>query len=240
MIGSLFEDLQPIPNNEDEDSQNAENLSYDADSDDYLLTALPVVQKIVRRKTVFSWQSEASDLVQGIALRLLNWRDRNPEKSEKMSPDEWQSFAAKTAYNEINRHYSDNSKINVVPLDSAYECAEETVAGQSETEVCSIVCEVWQGTCNLSLRQRRALIFGSQELVVYFLKIGITDEELAENLSLTMDEWESIKEKLPLMDIQIAEILKEKGNQKSVKAIANSIKKARHEARARLQKLLSE
>jgi len=221
MIGSLFEDLQPIPNNEDKDSGLTEDFSYDADSDDYLLTALPVVQKIVRRKTVFSWQSEASDLVQGIALRLLSWRDRNQEKSEKMSPDEWQSFAAKTAYNEINRHYSDNSKKNVVPLDLAQECVEEIIQGQSETEVCSLVCEVWQGTCNLSLRQRRALLFGSQELVVYFLKIGITDEELAIGLSLTMDEWVSVKEKLPLMDIQIAKILKEKGNQKSVEVIAN-------------------
>ena len=131
MIGSLFENLQPIPKNGDKNSELTEDLSYDADSDDYLLTALPVVQKIVCRKTVFSWQSEASDLVQGIALRLLNWRNRNQEKSEKMSPDEWQSFAAKTAYNEINRHYSDNSKIKVVPLDSAQECAEEIVEGQS-------------------------------------------------------------------------------------------------------------
>lgn len=237
MIGSLFENLQPIPKTEDKNSELTEDLSYDGDSDDYLLTTLPVVQKIVRRKTVFSWQSEASDLVQGIALRLLNWRDRNRKKSEKMSPDEWQSFAAKTAYNEINRHYSNNSKIKVVPLDSAQECAEEIVEGQSEAEVCSLVCEVWQEICNLSLRQRRALLFGSQELIVYFLKIGITDVEIAENLSLTIDEWARVKENLPLLDIQIAKIIKEKGNQKSVEAIANSIKKARHEARAKMRRV---
>ena len=237
MIGSLFKDLQPISKKEDKDSQTGENLSSRSNSDDYLLSALPVVQKIVRRKTVFSWQSEASDLVQGIALRLLNWRNKHPEKSEKMSPEEWQSFAAKTAYNEINRHYSDNSKINTLPLDSAQECAEQFVEGQSEAEVRSLVCEVWQETCNLSLRQRRALLFGSQELVVYFLKIGITDEEIAENLSLTIDEWERVKENLPLLDIQIAKIIKEKGNQKSVEAIANSIKKARHEARAKMRRV---
>jgi len=237
MIGSLFEDLSPIPNDEDKDSAVTEDLSYGVDSDDYLLTALPVVQKIVRRKTVFFWQSEASDLVQGIALRLLKWRNKYQEKSEKMSSDEWQSFAAKTAYNEINRHYSDNSKINVVSLDSAQECAEEIVEGQSETEVCSLVCEVWQETCNLSLRQRRALLFGSQELVVYFLKIGIADEKIAENLSLSIDEWVRVKENLPLLDIQIAKIIKEKGNQKSVEAIAKSMKKARHEARAKMRRV---
>ena len=46
MIGSLFENLQPIPKTEDKNSELTEDLSYDADSDDYLLTALPVVQKI--------------------------------------------------------------------------------------------------------------------------------------------------------------------------------------------------
>lgn len=236
MIGSLFENLQPIPKTEDENSELTENLSYDADSDDYLLTALPVVQKIVRRKTVFSRQSEAPDLVQGIALRLLKWRNKHQEKSEEMSKEEWQSFAAKTAYNEINRHYSDNSKIHIVPLDSAQECAEEVVKGQSETEVFLRILEVWQEICNLSVRQRRALLFGSQELVVYFLKVGISDEEMAENLSLTIDEWVRVKESLPLLDLQIAKIIKEKGNQKSVEAIAGSIKKARHEARLKLRR----
>ncbi len=238
MIGSLFENLQPIPETEDIDSPNAEDLSYRSDSDDYLLTALPVVQKIVRRQTVFSWQSEASDLVQGIALRLLNWRERNQEKSEKMSKDEWQSFAAKTAYNEINRHFADNA-LNDISLETIQEAAAaEYIEGQSEVEVFSLTLEVWQKICNNSLRQRQALLFGSQELIVYFLKMGITDEELAANLSLTMDEWERAKEKLPLMDIQIAKILKEKGNQKSVEAIANSIKKARHEARAKMRRAL--
>ena len=88
MIGSLLEDLSTTPNYEDKDSALTEDLSDGVDSDDYLLTALLVVQKIVRRKTVFSWQSEAADLVQGIALRLLKWRDKHQEKSEEMSPDE--------------------------------------------------------------------------------------------------------------------------------------------------------
>lgn len=175
--------------------------------------------------------------MQSIALRLIKWRDKYREKSEEMSPSEWQSFTAKTAYNEINRHYSDNSKINVVPIDSVDADTEETVEGQSETEVRSLVSEVWQETCNLSVRQRRALLFSSQELVVYFLKIGITDEELAAILSLTIDEWMRVKETLPLLDIQIAKIIKEKGNQKSVEAIAKSIKKARHEARAKMRRV---
>ena len=235
MIGSLFEDLSPIPN--DKDSELTEDLSHEVDSsDDYLLAAIPVVQKIVRHKTVFSWQSEASDLVQAVALRLLKWRNKHQEKSDAMSKDDWQSFAAKTAYNEINRHYSDNSKINIVPLDAALECAEEVIAGQQDAEAFWRVLEVWQEICSLSLRQRRALLFGSHELVVYFLTVGISDAEIAENLSLTMDEWAHVKANLPLPDIQIAKILREKGNQKSTRAIAKSIKKARHEARSKMRR----
>ncbi len=237
MIGSLFENLQPIPKTEDIDSQNAEDLSYDADSDDYLLAAIPVVQKIVRRKTVFSWQSEASDLVQAVALRLLNWRKKHQEKSEEMSKDEWQSFAAKTAYNEINRHFADNS-LNDVSLDSVQEAATvEYLEGQSEVEVCSLTLEVWQKICSLSLRQRQALLFGSQELVIYLLKIGITDEELAEKLNLTMEEWAEIKNRLPLKNLQIAQILKELGNENTIEAIAKSMKKARHEARVKVRRV---
>lgn len=236
MIGSLFDDLQPIPEKEDQDSVAAEDLSFDADSDDSLLAAIPVVQKIVRRKTFSSWQSEASDLVQGIVLRLLNWRNKYQAQSAEMTMDEWQSFAAKTAYNEINRHYKHQSLTNV-PLDSVQEAvAEGSLEGESEAEVRSLAAQVWQKICSLSLRQRQALLFGSQELVVYFLTIGITDEELAEKLNLTAEEWADAKNRLPLKDIQIAELLKQTGNENSIEAIAKSMKKARHEARAKVRR----
>lgn len=238
MIGSLFKDLPPTQNDETTDSELTEDVSYQTDSDDFLLTALPVVQKIVRRKTVSSWQSEASDLVQGVVLRLLNWRNKYQEQSETMSPDEWQSFAAKTAYNEIKRHYKHNS-LTDVSLDSVQEtAADEVLEGQSETEFCSLAYEVWQKICSLSLRQRQALLFGSQELVVYFLQVGITDEQMAENLNLTVEEWARVKEKLPLKNIQIAQILKQiGGNENSIESIAKSIKKARHEARAKVRRV---
>jgi hypothetical protein len=236
MIGSLFKELPPIP--ETEVPELAEDFSFETASDDSLIATLPVVQKIVSRKTIFSWHLEASDLVQRIVLRLLSWHKKNQVKSEEMSSDEWQSFAARTAYNEINRHYKSNPSLIELPLDSVAEVVTSNkLEGQSDAEIFSLAEQVWQETCNLSLRQRRALLFGSQELVVYFLKIGITDEELAISLSLTIDEWVSVKDRLPLMDIQIAKVLKEKGNQKSLEAIVNSIKKARHEARLKVRRV---
>jgi DNA-directed RNA polymerase specialized sigma24 family protein len=90
-----------------------------------------VVQKIVRRKIAFSDGSESSDMVQGIALRLWKWRDKFREKSEEMSPEEWQSFAARTAYNEINRYFSSKNK-KLVSLDEASEVAvSDSIAGET-------------------------------------------------------------------------------------------------------------
>ena len=236
MIGSLFKELSPV--SKSKVPELAEELSFERVSDESLIASLPVVQKIVSRKAKLSWHSETSDIVQGIVLRLLKWRKKHLSKSEEMSSEEWQSFAARTAYNEINRHYKKNPSSIELPLDSMGEIVtSDKLEGQSEAEIFSLAEQVWQETCNLSLRRRRALLFGSQELVVYFLKIGITDEDLAGKLSLTPAEWESVKDRLPLMDIQIAKVLKEKGHQKSIEAIANSIKKARHEARLKVRRV---
>ena len=114
--------------------------------------------------------------------------------------------------------------------------AQDSLEGQSEAEVCSLAMNVWQKMCSLSLRQRQALLFGSQELIIYLLQCGITDEKLAASLNLTMEEWAVIKDKLPFKDIQIAELLRESGNQNSIESIAKSMKKARHEARAKVRR----
>lgn len=238
MIGSLFKELSPISNDETEVSELTEELSFQTDSDDSLLASLPVVQKIVRRKITLPWHSEASDLVQGITLRLLKWRDKYREKSAEMSPDEWQSFAAQTTYNEINRHFAKNRRTTVVPIETVEEIASpEVIEGTSEAEVSSLARIVWQEICSLSLRQRRALLLGSQEIVINFLTCGITDQEFAETLNLSMEEWAKAKENLPLKNFQIAELIKKEGNEKSIESIINSIKKARHEARGKVRRL---
>lgn len=237
MIGSLFKELPPIPETETEVSSIPEDLSYLTDSDDSLVASLPLVQKIVQRRIVLSWASEAADLVQGIALRLLKWRNKYQDKSKQMSPDEWQDFAARTAYNEINRHYKNNSLINV-PLEAVQETASIFfLEGQSEAEVCSLSLEVWQKICSLTLRQRQALLLGSDDLVLYLLQCGITDEELAENLNLRIEEWSVVKDRLPLKSFQIAELLKESGNRNNFESSVRSTIKARHEARLKVRRV---
>lgn len=238
MIGSLFKELPPLPNDETEGKQTSEDLSYCADSDDSLLASLPVVQKIIRRKITLPWASDASDLAQGIVLRLLKWRDKYHKKSAEMSPDEWQSLAAQTTYNEINRHFAKNRTTKVVPIEAVEEIASpEIIEGTSNAEVFSLTRHVWQEICSLSLRQRRALLLANQDTVINFLTCGITDAEFAEILNFSMEEWENIKENLPLKNFQIAELIKKEGSKKSIESIINSIKKARHEARAKVRRL---
>ena len=237
MIGSLFKELPPIPETETEVSLISEDLLYLTDSDDSLVASLPLVQKIVRRRIVLSWASEAADLVQGIALRLLKWRNKYQDKSKQMSHDEWQDFVARTAYNEINRHYKNNSLIKV-PLEAIQETASTFfLEGQSEAEVCSLSLEVWQKIRSLTLRQRQALLLGSDDLVLYLLQCGITDDELAENLNLTIEEWSVVKDRLPLKSFQIAELLKEAGNRYGFESIVRSTIKARHEARLKVRRV---
>lgn len=221
----------------DEDSQpDFEDSSHKKNSEDSFLAALPVVRKIVRRRFVSLRQAEASDLEQGIVLRLLKWREKYPDISEGMSPGEWESFAARAAYNETNRHLSKNGKAGAyLPLDAASEVESPArIVGESDAELQSLASFVWQGICRMTLRQRRALLLQNRKLVLNFLKGGIRDEELARSLEISENEWLEVKIKIPLKDAAIACF---GGEQSNLEPAIKSIKKARHEARGKLRKL---
>lgn len=239
MIESLIEELS---SRQTEKSGERDEFSESPDqkhSENAFLAALPVVQKIVRSKTLFSLHSDTSDLVQSIALRLWKWREKYSEKSSEMSSDDWKSLAARTAFNEVNRHFSNKKFASNVPLEEASSVAtSEFVEGNTNIEFYLLAREVWQEICRLSLRQRRALLLSSQELIYYLLKSGVTDEEMKEMLEITSGVWEDIKLEIPLPDARIAEVLQEMGNTKNPESLRSSIKKARHEARYKLQELM--
>src|SRR5215204_5157652 len=106
MIGSLLNDLQPDRREEPESTEANGKQSREADSDENLLSSLDVVQRIVRRRGLFSLPADAADVMQDVALRILKWSDKCRQKSGKMSKKEWRKFAARIAFNEINRHFS--------------------------------------------------------------------------------------------------------------------------------------
>ena len=210
-------------------------------SDENFLSALPTIRKIVWRRLFSSKTDGAPDAVQKIILQLLIWRKNNPDKIEGMNPDEWQSFASKTAYHAVNKPLPNNERFSA-PLEEADEIpGESAVAGNTAAELASLLSVFWQGICGLSLRQRRSLLLGSESLLVLLKYNGVSNEKLSEILELGENELSEIIAKLPLKDLQIAQLIvdREDGNQ-NVHFLTRSIKKARHEARAKLKKLLSE
>lgn len=241
MIERFWDVLGRFSTSENRPPDSTEEPSHQKNSENAFLAALPVVRKIVRRRFVSLRQAEALDLEQGIILRLLNWREKYPEKSEEMSEGDWEAFAARAAYNETNRHFSKSAKADAadLPLDAASEIESSLfLAGDSKAEFRSLASFVWQETCQLSLRQRRALLLRSRKFVVYLLTAGITDEELAQSLELATDEWLEVKSRLPLSDAESARFTGGSSSDESRKSefAIKSIKKARHEARASLRK----
>lgn len=236
MIDSIFDNFPP-PEQEEMESEKPEGKS--ARSNDSMLTVLPTVEKIIVRKTARSWKSDASDLIQGVFLRLLKWRSKYREKSEGMSSEDWNSFAARTAFNEINRHFSDPRHKKNVSLETVSDLlSDKSYEGQSQAEVNSLTNSIWQEFCGLSLKQRQALLLNSQKLFVYLLSGGIDDEMIAEVLEISDESWIRIRKKIPLSDIQVAELTFQKGKHKSIESLARSIKKSRYEARQKLRRII--
>lgn len=238
MIEPFWDVLRRLSNDETDAPDSVEQPSHHKNSENAFLAVLPIVRKIVRRRLIASEQADAAaDLEQGIILRLLNWREKNQETSEKMSEGDWKSFAAKTAYNETNRHYSKSAGDAALDAASALE-SPERLAGDSKIEFQSLARFVWQGTCQMTLRQRRALLLHSRKLIVYFLQGGVKDEELAQSLELEIEEWLEVKIKLPLSNARIARFVGVSGGEsRNLESAIRSIKKARHEARRKLRLL---
>lgn len=235
---SIFEELPTISDDDSKEAKERGGGDINSRRNSLIASSLPVVQKIVSRKTFLDWQTDASDLVQTVALRLWKWQDKYRDKSGEMSAEEWQSFAARTAYNEINRHFSQTAAQKSVSLGAAAEVpSSKSLEGNSEAEICSLINSFWQEICCLTVRQRRALLMHSQELVIYLLKAGITDNDLAKVLDFTPEEWAEIKLKLPMSDVQIASVQAAKNKCEETESKTQSIKKARHEARLKLRRL---
>ena len=239
MIEPFWDVLRRLSNSGNSPPDAVEQSSHEKNSEDSFLAALPVVRKIVRRRFVSLRHAEASDFEQGIVLRLLKWREKYPDISADMSQGDWESFAARTAYNETNRHFSKNGKAKAhLPLDAASDIeSPERLAGDSDAEFQSLASFVWQGICQMTLRQRRALLLQNRKLVLNLLKGGIRDEELARSLEISENEWLEVKIKIPLPDAGIARLNGARGEQTNLERAIKSIKKARHEARGKLRKL---
>lgn len=233
MIESLLEELPP-PSHDDNGDRAPETT--EPASENLFLGALRIVRRIVRRSSPLQ-KDYSSDIEQGIVLRLWRWKNAYRERSDRMSAEDWNAFAARTTYNEINRFLARRKTIEHVPIEAIPEVSQPSIAGYAEIEVSMLVRTVWQEICSLTLRQRRALLLQSQQLVIYLLQSGVSDEELAQCLGFERDDWCGIRDQLPLSDARIAEVTKLLGHDRGSIRSVKSVKKARHEARAKLKKV---
>ena len=227
-----------------EPPETNENLRPQTEADDEsFLAVLPTIRQIVLRKLFWSKKDDAPDVVQKVILQLLTWRKHNPEKIEEMTAEEWQLFAFKATHHAVKKRLSNGDNLTE-QLDESNEIpGDNLIAGNTATEVASLLSVFWQGICQLSLRQCRALLLGSDSLLVLLRFNGISNQEFGAILELSESEIPEIINRLPLSDASIAHLITAAGDAKSQKfgsSLTKSIKKARHEARARLQKLLSE
>lgn len=222
-----------------------ENLRPQTDADDEsFLAVLPTIRQIVFRKLFRSKRNDAPDVVQKVILQLLTWRRQNPEKIEEMTAEEWQLFAFKATHHAVKKRLLSGENLTE-QFDETIEIpGDDSIAGNTAAEVSSLLSVFWQRICLLSLRQRRALLLGSDSLLVLLRFSGISNQELGESLELSESEMPEIINRLPLKDAQIALLIADRddsdGKNRNVGSLTKSIKKARHEARTRLQKLLSE
>lgn len=225
MIDSLLEDLPPngLPR---EREGNVTSESKHEPSESAFLAALAIVRRIVARRRSSLDPTNGLDVVQDVALRIWRWRLKHPDRSRKMSVEDLNAFAARTAYNELNRDLARTRRPAHLPLEASSENEEPYVPGESDLESVSLIHQAWQEICKLSLRQRRSLLLHSHELVIYILQIGISEAQLACVLDFNESDWSVIREHLPMSDLQIAE---------RIEASVGSIKKARYEARGKLE-----
>ena len=236
MIDSLLNDLPQRQAIESEKNPPMADASPVRVPESSFLAALQIVQRIVGRRRSGLDTANVPDLVQEIALRLWRWSSNHQAKSDDMSSSEWGAFAARTAYNEIRRYFT-NQRIPLTDLnaDSHPEIGGSHAQNLSEIEVSSLISQAWQGICNLTVRQRRALLLHSQELVIYLLQSGVSEKELAEWLEIKESEWYRIRDFLPMTDIEIAREISASGRRS---VTAASVKKARYEARVKLEGLI--
>ena len=236
-------DLAANEATEPSDANENQHPQTEAD-DESFLAVLPTIRQIVLRKLFRSKKDDAPDVVQKVIVQLLTWRKHNPEKIEEMTAEEWQLFAFKATHHAVKKRLPTGENLTE-QLDETIEIpGDDSIAGNTAAEVSSLLSVFWQGICQLSLRQRRALLLGSDSLLVLLRFSGISNQELAESLELSESEMPEIINRLPLKDASIALLIADgddsNGKNQNIGSLTRSIKKARHEARARLQKFISE
>lgn len=202
-----------------------------------LVSTCTLIWRVLSGRRFAIPDADMPDVAQEALMRLWRWSEKYLDKSGRMTMEEWDSFTAKTAHNEVNRFLSNRIHAGEVPLDETSVMLIRTPEGNTDSEVVSLVAEVWQAICCLRLYQRRALLLNSSELLIYLRQFGISEPAIVASLELSKEDWLRISGRLPLSDEEIAVIARSPKKGRDPKAAARAIKKARFDARRKLGRL---
>ena len=234
MNRSFLQKLQPAPG--EPPSPEVHDISKRS-GEGLIREALVLVKTITNRRRNGLPDSDIPDVTQETGLRLWKWIQKFNAKSERMSGEEWRSFAAKSAFNEVKRRRTKLVKQHEVPLEDIPKLTNLTDESESEMEMGILVQEVWQAICRLSLYQRQALLLHSAELLIYLVQFGIEEQAIARAVSLNVEDLNALLFQMPLTDIEIAKLVNSGKRRTTGELAVRAIKKARYDARRKLAKL---
>jgi len=206
-------------------------------NDRSVISAFSLIWRVLSGRRYAVQDAEIPDIAQEAAFRLWKWKEKYKEKANEMTDREWDSFIAKTTHNELNRRLSSQPRIREIPLDETGPLQVTTPEGHADSEMYSLIRNVWQEICRLTLYQRRALLLGSPELIIYLAQFGIAETKIVASIEIRKEDWAGISARLPLSDKEIAAIARCSKTGDDSKSATRAIGKARYDARRRLERL---
>lgn len=215
------------------------------DQEKYFLETFPLIQRVAAHRLSVYCQHTVEDITQKVMLKLWSWKTSRTERD--LSQEEWQRLANTTTQNEIKRFYAGKSRKEV----SLSEISENInygrltdglirseIEGNTESELHSLLTQMWKSILNQSLRERYALLLKSRELLNrLFAHKCCNIKEAADALRLTKEEFIEIYRNLPLSDADIAVCLERKLQEPIT---SENVLKARQRAKAKIRNNLEQ
>lgn len=204
--------------------------NHDYNSEEKTESVLPhkqlrgFVEKLLKKR--ISNPSDAEDIAQDVFRRSWQWADSN---DKQLSFDDWKRLIAKITFNEINRFYA---KKNEVLLDDLTE--DETTPEIADNSLCpQFILEIAQELRLLPFRQRLSIVLHEGEILPY-LKVVLSNRDLAELLEISEQTLILLEPKIPLSETQITELIESITQKPCKSSIRDERSKGRKSLRRRL------
>ncbi len=182
------------------------------------------VEKLLKKRVPNP--SDAEDIAQDVFRRSWQWADSH---HQQLPLEDWKKLIAKITFNEINRFYSKKREVLLDDL-----VADETTFDVADNSVCpQFILEIAQELRLLPFRQRLSIVLHEGEILPY-LKVVLSNRDLAELLEISEQALILLEPKIPLSESQITELIKSLTNKPCKSSIRDERSKGRKSLRRRL------